>query len=158
MKQLLMICMASLITNWSLSQLQISRYVNASAGAEMSNSSLQLSYTIGETFTNTLTQSGSTNTLGFQQSGLSTVTIEENVEITIALYPNPVSEQLTLTTTSTASYSYKIYDVTGRIVVLGGKKTGKTIINVQSLVEGKYFLEYISKSNKNTHLKFIVIH
>ena len=156
MKQLL-ICTSLLITSSCFTQIQLSRDVFATSGMEMSNSSLQVSFTAGETFTSTFVQ-GSTFTLGFQQNNESSVSLEEIQGVNISLYPNPATEQLILTTTSASPYGYKIYDITGRIVQVEIQILGDIIIDVTSLVEGKYFLEYIPVEGQNNHLQFILIH
>ena len=73
-------------------QLNIGRNVIGSAGSESSNLSLQVSFTIGESFTSTLTNN-EIHTLGFQQIDQSMVSIVELSDDPIELYPNPAKEQ-----------------------------------------------------------------
>ena len=59
---------AFVLTNFALNcQIELSRDVMGSAGQSVSNDNLQMSYTIGETFTATI-QNDIIKTLGFQQA------------------------------------------------------------------------------------------
>ena len=65
---------AFVLTNFALNcQIELSRDVMGSAGQSVSNDNLQMSYTIGETFTATI-QNDIIKTLGFQQADVLPVT------------------------------------------------------------------------------------
>ena len=65
---------------------------------------------------------------------------------TVAVYPNPASDLLTIVGANNTTYN--IYDVTGRTVANG--ETGNSAINVSSLPSGMYIV-----SINNTSIKFI---
>ena len=140
----------------SFSQLNISRDVVASSGSEISNSNLQISYTIGETFTANLTTTTTNFAMGFQQGDLFVASVnetEKNDEF--LLYPNPAGEQITLKTNLNSSFIYNVYDISGRIVMSGNGSGSSLILNLSSIVTGKYFIEYIPESGENQYLPFI---
>ena len=143
--------------SFSFSQIELSRDVFASSGMEMNNAALQVSFTMGETFTATFTGSN-THTLGFQQGERSNAFLNEASTIVFSLFPNPADEQITFTASSDASFVYRIYDVTGRIVRSGRNTNGTLTLDVSSIVEGKYFLEYIPVSGQTQYLTFITLH
>ncbi len=66
MKQIFLFAFAFISFN-GLTQIELSRDVMGSAGQSISNDQLQMSYTIGETFTATI-QNDILKTLGFQQA------------------------------------------------------------------------------------------
>jgi Secretion system C-terminal sorting domain len=156
MKKLLLIG-SILCASVSYSQIDISRDVFASTGSEMSNATLHMSYTIGETFTSTLNPS-SIHSLGFQQGDLELVSVHELNDVVIALFPNPADQQITFTTSSNTPFAYHIYDVTGRIVLDGNNANGVLTLDISSILEGKYIIEYIPESGYTQYLPFITHH
>lgn len=145
-----------LYSTLSFSQLTNSSNVIASSGSEISNSNLQISFTIGETFTSTFTGS-SVHCLGFQQGDLFVASIVTDNKEELLLYPNPASEQITLETTLTSSFSYHVYDVSGRIVLSGVGSGGSLILNLNSVERGNYIIEYIPKTGASQYLPFITL-
>ena len=156
MKKLLLIG-GLFCASFSFSQIELSRDVFASAGMEMNNAALQVSFTMGESFTSTFSP-GATHTLGFQQGERSNAFLNEASTLVFSLFPNPADEQITFTASSDASFVYRIYDVTGRIVRNGRNTSGTLTLDVSEIVEGKYFLEYIPESGQTQYLPFITLH
>ena len=138
-------------------QLNIGRNVIGSAGSESSNLSLQVSFTIGESFTSTLTNN-EIHTLGFQQTGQSMVSIVELSDDPIELYPNPAKEQINFVSSIKSPFSYKITDVTGRVVLEGFNLEPNLKLDVSGLETGKYFFQYCHNSEKPHITTFLTIH
>lgn len=156
MKKLLFI--SSLVLSFSVSaQIDISRDVFGSAGTEFSNANMQASFTIGETFTATLTNS-EIHTLGFQQTNQSAVSVIELSSVQIGLYPNPADDQITFVSSVEEPFTYKVFDVTGRIVLEGSHQQALLTLDVSDLVEGKYFFEYSVENQESIITAFITIH
>jgi hypothetical protein len=156
MKKLLLI--SGLVLSFSTSaQIDISRDVIGSAGAEFSNANMQASFTIGETFTATLTNS-EIHTLGFQQTNQSAVSLVELNNVEVGLYPNPADDQITFVSSVEEPFTYKVFDVTGRIVLKGSHQQALLTLDVSDLVEGKYFFEYTLESQASIITAFITIH
>lgn len=85
--------------------------------------------------------------------GSAPLSVDSDLIANISIYPNPVENKLTITTTRDLSNSLiSIFDIQGRRVV--NTKYESNQINVQHLSSGTYFLRII-KDNKETKLKFI---
>lgn len=118
---------------------------------------MQASFTIGETFTASLTNS-EIHTLGFQQTNQSAVSVVELSSVEIGLYPNPADDQITFVSSVEEPFTYKVFDVTGRIVLEGSHQQALLTLDVSNLVEGKYFFEYTSENQASIITAFITIH
>ena len=156
MKRLLFIS-SLVLCNTAVAQIDISRDVFGSAGTEFSNANMQASFTIGETFTATLTNS-EIHTLGFQQTNQSAVSVVELGNVEVGLYPNPADDQITFVSSVEDPFSYKVYDVTGRIILDGRHQKSMLTFDVSNLVEGKYFFEYTLDNLQTITTSFITIH
>ncbi len=81
-------------------------------------------------------------------SGLSTAENQLAASTEIKLYPNPVKDILTLS--NTKSESFKIYDMSGKLVMDGSLQNGT--VNVSRLATGNYVIQienyqkYLSKN------------
>ena len=156
MKNLLLI--SGLVLSLSAgAQIELSRDVFGAAGTEFSNANLQASVTIGETFTGTLTNS-EIHTLGFQQTNQTSVSMVELSSIEVGLYPNPADDQITFVSSVEEPFTYKVFDVTGRIVLEGSHQQALLTLDVSDLVEGKYFFEYTLENQASIITAFITIH
>jgi len=76
------------------------------------------------------------------------VGILENVLSNISVYPNPVREQLTITTEQVLLSDYSIYSITGQLMLQGKLLNETTTINVESLPTGIYCLRLAEKTVK----------
>lgn len=73
----------------------------------------------------------------------------------IGIYPNPAKHEVNIKMNKSESASYKIYDVTGRLVSTGTvTSTGK--INVEKLVNGNYILNIEMKSGEKLTEKLMI--
>ncbi|GEM_PF-3824408 len=154
----LLLTFGALLSFQSFAQVDVSRDVYATAGTEMNSTDLNISFTLGEVFTNSFEQSDETHTLGFQQGDLSLASIHAFSNDSFALFPNPADAQVTFTTSSSAPFTYRVYDITGRVVLDGKSASGAVTLEVSNLVEGKYFLEYLPEMGETHYLSFITIH
>ncbi|MDG0972653.1 MAG: T9SS type A sorting domain-containing protein [Crocinitomicaceae bacterium] len=156
MKKLLLI--SGLVLSFSAgAQIDISRDVIGSAGTQISNANMQVSFTIGETFTASLTDS-EIHTLGFQQTNQSTISLVGSNSIEVGLYPNPAAQQITFVSSVEEPFSYKVFDITGRIVLEGSHYQAMLTLDVSNLVKGKYFFEYTLENQVSITTAFITIH
>ncbi|GGG16034.1 hypothetical protein GCM10011344_15710 [Dokdonia pacifica] len=78
------------------------------------------------------------------------LSVEEfNQDISIALFPNPSSDKITITGAPiNRIQSYQIIDIQGRVV---SKNTFHTIIDVESLATGMYFLKLQGIQTETIH-------
>ncbi len=123
----------------------------------MTSTSLEISFTMGEPFSAMFTNN-EIHTLGFQQTNQSAVSIVELSNVEVGLYPNPTDDQITFVSSVEEPFSYKVYDVTGRIIVDGRNQQSMLTLDVSNLVEGKYFFEYTLDNQQTTTTSFITIH
>lgn len=72
----------------------------------------------------------------------------------LQIFPNPTSTQLTIKTFSSQPQHYSIFDLTGKLLQSGNTSGKETIVDVQLLPAGMYFLRVGNESNIQT-LKFI---
>lgn len=83
-----------------------------------------------------------------------TLAVQDVKNATVALYPNPASDQITLDWKgSTKEYQAEIYNMVGQ-KVMTSKVLNKSSINVSSLVKGSYFVK-LNGDGKSTTLQFI---
>jgi hypothetical protein len=156
MKKLLLI--SCLVLSFSVgAQIDISRDVIGSAGTEFSNANMQASFTIGETFTATLTNS-EIHTLGFQQTNQSAISVVELSNVEVGLYPNPAVDQISFVSSVEEPFTYKVFDVTERIVLKGSHQQALLTLDVSNLVLGKYFFENTLENQASIITAFITIH
>jgi hypothetical protein len=156
MKKLLLISGLVLSLNAG-AQIEFSRDVFGAAGTEFSNANMQVSFTIGETLTSTLTSS-EIHTLGFQQTNQSSVSVVELSSIEVGIYPNPADDQITFVSSLEEPFIYQVFDVTGRVVLAGSHQQALLTLDVSDLVEGKYFFEYALENQESIITAFITIH
>ncbi len=132
---------------FSLSFLFISLGTNAqqvvsSGGDYFENSTVSISWTLGEPVTETI--SGGTNILtqGFQQSKLSASEIftinSDNFEID--LFPNPTENIVNLKTSNFNNLFYQFSDFNGKLLKEGKIISENTEISVNKLPSAVYFL------------------
>ncbi len=92
---------------------------------------------------------------------LEDITIAEGSGITapqtelLKIYPNPVTTELYIQLATQETVDYSIYNNAGH-VVMRGKLQNESIINVQSLSNGIYYMKIIGK--ENTVMKFNINH
>ena len=135
----------------------MSRSVIGNAGTELMNSSMQLSFTVGEVFTSTL-QNNEIHTLGFQQSDRWFAGVNTLNTIDFELFPNPVSTELTVRSSTDEVMAYEVRDQLGRTVISGNASISILRIDVSQLEEGKYYFVARSENGLETTKGFITIH
>ena len=126
----------------SHSQLDFSRDVIGSSGKRLSNNNIQINFTLGEVFTSTLSNN-EIHTLGFQQSDQTDIVISvpENNEFNVELFPNPVTNIIIFQPNNSFSYTYLVYD-TKKAILFKGENENDFFLNTSELSAGKYFFEY----------------
>jgi hypothetical protein len=76
--------------------------------------------------------------------------IGANSAVQVSVYPNPTSENLYIQT-SEENTKYQLVDIAGKSLHTGQLSAGKSVINVNDLPVGVYFLELMSENYNNTH-------
>lgn len=80
---------------------------------------------------------------------------DQNKELALAYYSNPVSTTLTFELDKVQTVSYIIIDMSGKVLMQGKSNETKTTIDVSTLERGIYFLQLIGKDQRNITKKVI---
>lgn len=127
--------------------------VFSTSGGEGSSSTEQMSWTIGEPVTSTLSAGSTTMTQGFQQPWAEVITLVP--EITeqndgISVYPNPTRHVLHLVYANGAPTSdrFELMDHSGRRVLQDRVQGATTDLDLSSYASGNYFLRLIGSNGK----------
>jgi len=81
---------------------------------------------------------------------------EYGLQRAVSFYPNPAAGQLTLASASAEVINYSISDLTGRLVMYGSYHS-KAVVDLSSLREGAYLINF-SSEDENFTSKLIVVH
>lgn len=73
----------------------------------------------------------------------------------IKLYPNPVSNNLTIENSFLGNLQLKVFNQFGQMVLKQNQNTASTLLNVSNLTSGIYFLNIDSKEGNSQTIKFI---
>ncbi len=121
-----------------------------SSGNVHQNTSGSISWSLGETVTQTFSAGDYTLTQGFQQGDLSVTAIYEKtgIGVNISAYPNPTSSELFVEFESAASgkYSYRLIDEKGNLLEKGKIINTKQRIAFENRHAGLYLLQIHEKS------------
>lgn len=122
-----------------------------STGTSASDSTLEVSYTIGQVFTNAFNTVNAIITEGVQQNfDLENLSVSEHQPTTLAieLYPNPTALVLNVKfkNTLTLPLQYKIIDLNGRLIFEGDFTSLNTTINL-NVETAMYYLQIYKQDN-----------
>ena len=118
--------------------------VIGSAGAHFAIPSMQMSWTLGETVTATVTDGSTTLTQGFHQSNVSLIGVEiVDPTVEISVFPNPISDFLTVEVSGTALNSeFLLIDGAGKTVLMDKVTELKFTIDFTAYAKGVYYLNF----------------
>lgn len=136
-----------------LSQGLIAQEIISAAGGDASGSGGTASYSIGQVFYNTNTDPATgSEAQGVQQpyeiseiTGFSESMSESNK---ISVYPNPVTDFLTIEIENTENTVYGLYDVAGKLIQSQPCESNETKISMDNLPAATYLL--VVSDNKQT--------
>ncbi len=112
----------------------------AAAGESPSGTTVQVSYSLGELASQTLTSSV-VLTQGFHQPGDFSTSVKKPLIAGMRCFPNPVSTLLTLSHASPGLYEWTIFEMQGRRVTGGNLLVaGLAEVPLPDLPEGTYTL------------------
>jgi len=85
-------------------------------------------------------------TLTYDQTGIKQLTMH-NAQLII--YPNPTTAQLRITNYQLRdAVDYSIYSITGQKIIQGKLQDETTVVNVETLAKGMYYLRVAEKTVK----------
>lgn len=126
--------------------------VVSTTGNHAENGSAQLSWTVGEIVTTTITSGSNILTQGFHQSRLTVTAVEESIEsgFDISAFPNPVTENIMLRFYHLPEqqsgwlwkdYYFQIYDINGKLLMQKQIESTETMIPMDRYAPSTYFLK-----------------
>lgn len=137
----------------------VNPYVIGTAGDYFSNSTVSVSWTIGEIMGETYTNSNNSVTQGFHQPnyGIYTLGVNQlNPVKNIAAYPNPVTNNLTISfDNEQGKFIIEVYDILGKKISSESVEVNGVSLNTHKLAfsdynSGIYLVQVISDA---THSK-----
>ena len=131
--------------------------VFSTAGDHFTNTNSQLSWTLGETVTETVQNTQSMITQGFHQPSYLITKMEEegNGNLQMEVFPNPFSDILQIKCLSGAGEDilFRLYDISGKELPLPGIHKNKEIweMNTSVLPAGVYLLKSIRNREESIY-------
>ena len=123
-----------------------------SSGTNIVSSSGSVSHSIGQLFYNTIESNDGQVSAGIQQTYIITnVGLNTNTLNNISVYPNPVSNNLTLTTSNSIdNIGYSLYDFQGKLIIDGIILSDETTVSTSNLSVGTYFINVYNNQNQKS--------
>ena len=123
--------------------------VISTVGEVFSVSSSSISYTLGELVINTENSGTVEITQGFQQSNWIYVGMENYApDFQVAIFPNPISNELNIRVANFENVSYQMFDATGKLVKQNILTGEITVVDVQQFATGMYTITLL-KGNQD---------
>ena len=123
-----------------------------SSGTNIVSSSGSVSHSIGQLFYNTIESNDGQVSAGVQQTyTVTNVGLNTNTLNNISVYPNPVSNNLTLTTSNSIdNFGYSLYDFQGKLIIDGIILSEETTVSTSNLSVGTYFINVYNNQNQKS--------
>jgi len=130
--------------------------ITASGGFDNANN-FNISWTVGEPVSETVSTGDNTLTQGFQQSKIiiTTKIINPEINFRIHSYPNPSNECIVLYVEKTSGLSYKLYDLYGKLMFHNNIENSYSKIFLNELPSAIYFLKVADKNKEYMSFKII---
>ena len=147
----LFILILLLLTGFTYGQTQIVKSSISTGGGSATSGNTKLVYAIGEVAIQEQTQGNNHVSEGFVGPDIATLlgVTEYNVLQGIAIYPNPVQDQLNIRFETSGSYEIYLYDLNGKQLfkkhLIDNYEAGYDLSSYQAAV---YFLFIIDRKNK----------
>ncbi|MBC7776126.1 MAG: T9SS type A sorting domain-containing protein [Phycisphaerae bacterium] len=161
MKKLLLIFFGLFAAGWGHSQ-SLSPEVTATAGDHFSSTDAQLSWTIGETVTETFAANSSQLTQGFHQTNLTVVAVgDPAADFQVRVYPNPTADRVNIESqASSPAFSVEFSDAQGRTLLLQSAAQQGLLhsLDLSGYAPGVYYLRLRAEGQKTTQTFKIIKH
>jgi hypothetical protein len=123
----------------------ISPTVVNSSGTTYKANGIQLDWSLGELAITTISNQGQSISQGFLQTGLVFVSSDEPSEISVQVFPNPVTDYLTILVEENEVEELSILDQTGKIL---STQKFLPVVSFQNLADGTYYVNLKNKEFK----------
>lgn len=125
-------------------------------GGYIEDSLFNLSWTLGETITGTITDGTYTLTMGFQQANLNITGLEVlNENLFVEAYPNPTSDFLYIKSPGIDNLKAELYSSEGKLLQIMDLNTDISSVDFTGFASGTYILNV--KQNEQVIRAFKVI-
>jgi hypothetical protein len=145
----------------SKSQVIIENELFGSAGSSLSNSTCQLSFSIGETVTSSFQLTNLLLTQGFQQpmkwKSTNNLAITDLSYNGISIYPNPFLTDITIINENNLHLNCRLYDLTNRLIYQFEMNEQYISIKLTDLPAGTYHLVFTNSDFNHFTLPIIKI-
>jgi len=131
------------------------------SGGNATGSGGSVSYSVGQVCYKTITGDNGSVNQGVQQpyeiSVVSGIAQAKHINIKCIAYPNPTTDKLTLSVDDfeLANLSYKLYDMSGRLLQTKKINSNKTSINMSKLLHASYFVKVLKENTEVKTFKII---
>ena len=127
--------------------------VIATAGAHFAIPSVQISWTLGEPVTQTLSNGTAQLTQGFQQSNISVVGVSDyDFTYSVEVYPNPTIDVVRVELSEIVTNgSLSIIDPTGKTVLVKAITESEFLLDFAPYAQGTYFLNLMNEGGTLLH-------
>lgn len=133
--------------------------VIATQGDSYSNTSMQIDFTIGEIIINTESDGVNTLTQGFHQTNWNFAGLENHApEYEAAIFPNPTSKILNISTSAFENVTYTLYDAQGKLILQDKLSSEQTPIKVSQLAPGNYSITLTNEIQNLKTFKLVKSH
>jgi len=123
--------------------------VISSQGDSYSNGTNTIDFTIGEPVIETISDGTNELSQGFHQTLLIITNIEDFIEdFSVNISPNPTSEFINLNVEKFDGVSFRLLDITGKIVKQEVLNQSTTKVSLSTYPNGIYLVALIQKDNK----------
>jgi len=127
--------------------------VVSSGGKTQAAAEYELSWTVGEAVTATVSDGTNTLTQGFHQSELIITAIGEllNSDLVLKVYPNPTQDFVNIHFSKLideTSYSYSLFDLNGKLLEQKNITTNDVKLSIARFAEGSYLLKLSGENHQ----------
>lgn len=149
MKKTIFFFLCLVLSSWGFAQ-TTSPEVVGSAGDHFVQPSAQISWTLGEIRTETLSDGTTQLTQGFHQVTLTVTTGTDLLEsLAVLVFPNPVSEKLNIEYQDASQrLGFKLFDLTGKQLQAQESFFQTTTLDFSTYATGTYYLQVTDLQGK----------
>lgn len=123
--------------------------VISTQGDSYSNGINTIDYTIGELVIETVSDGTNDLTQGFHQTLLTITNVEDlDVNFSVSIFPNPASDRVNLTIENYQGLTFRLFDVSGKLLSQAVLTEARTSINVEEYPKGMYLLTLTQQKDK----------
>jgi hypothetical protein len=154
MKRIVFFCTALLTITVLLNAQSISPQVIATTGEHFADSNFQVSWTLGEPLTTTISNGNIVLTQGFHQTFITVTSVKENIASTIDIlvYPNPTSAAVNISLANNSEdLQIEFFDMSGKLVFKDKIAANQSHyhINMSEYAASNYILHLFSLKDGN---------